>query len=169
MLRLPVSLSCLSLMVAGSALAGPMPPLPDLPPLPTHYQSQGEGGPYAGVLAGYGAGAGNGLDIALVVGNSFAAADLILGVEALASAATHGDVTLEAGMRAGFGLTDTIRVFGNAGIGFSLDTDAFVSVGTSLQADIGDGWLFRADYRYNHDLSGDPGTHRVLGGLLRSF
>ena len=72
-------------------------------------------------------------------------------------------------MRAGFGLTDTIRVFGNAGIGFSLDTDAFVSVGTSLQADIGDGWLFRADYRYNHDLSGDPGTHRVLGGLLRSF
>jgi hypothetical protein len=169
MLRLSVSLSCLSLVFTGSALAGPMPPLPDLPPLPTHYESQGEGGPYVGLLSGYSAGTQDGLGIALVVGNTFAAADLLLGFEAFAFAASHGEVTLEGNMRAGFALTDTIVLFGNAGVGYSFDTDAFISVGSSLEADVGGGWLWRADYRYNHDLSGDPGTHKVLAGLLHSF
>ena len=167
MLRLFRSLSCFSLALTGGALAGPMPVLPDLPPLPTHYESQGEGGFYAGILSGYSAGPENGLAVAVVVGNTFAAADLLLGVETLATAASHGEVTLEGALRAGFGLTDTISVFGNAGLGYSFDTNAFVSVGTSLEADIMDGWLFRADYRYNQDLSGDTGTHKVMMGLLR--
>lgn len=169
MLRLSVSLSCLSLALTASTLAGPMPVLPDLPPLPTHYESQGAGGPYAGLLAGYGGGAESGADVALVLGNTFSAADLLLGVEALATAASHGEVTLEGGFRAGAGLTETISVFGGAGLGYSFDTGAFVSIGTSLEADVGGGWLFRADYRYNHDLSGDTGTHKVLAGLLYSF
>jgi hypothetical protein len=169
MLRLSVSLSCLSLVFTGSALAGPMPPLPELPPLPTHYESQGEGGGYAGLLSGYSAGAEDGLGIALVVGNTFAAADLLLGFEALAFAASHGEVTLEGDIRAGFALTDAFLVFGNAGVGYSFDTDTFVSIGTSVEADVGNGWIWRADYRYNHDLSGDKGTHKVLAGLLHNF
>jgi len=66
-------------------------------------------------------------------------------------------------------LTDAISFFGNAGLGYSFDTDAFVSIGASLQADIGSGWIVRADYRYNHDISGNDGTHKVLMGLLREF
>ena len=169
MLRLSVSLSCFSLALTASALAGPMPVLPDLPPLPTHYESQGAGGAYAGLLAGYSAGAETGLEFTAVVGNTFAAADLLLGIEGLASAATHGEITLEGGLRAGFAVTDTISVFGAGGIGYSFDTQTFVALGGSLEAAVGDGWLVRADYRYNHDLSGETGKHRVLAGLLRSF
>jgi opacity protein-like surface antigen len=169
MLRFAVSSSCLSLAFVGAAVAGPMPTLPELPPLPIHYESQGHGGPYAGILSGYADGAETGLGIALVVGNTFAAADLLLGVEATAFAASHGEVALEGSIRAGLSLTDTISVFGNAGLGHSFDTDAFVSVGASLEADVGNGWLVRADYRYNHDLNGGIDTHRVLTGLLHSF
>ena len=151
-----------------AAWAGPMPILPELPPLPTDYQSEG-GGIYVGVLAGYTDDTETGLRIDLVVGHTFAAADLLLGIEALGLAASHGEVTAEASLRAGIPLTDTLSVFGNAGLGYSFDTDAFVSVGASVEADVGDGWMFRADYRYNHDLSGQAGTHKVLAGLLHGF
>ncbi|MET3901451.1 opacity protein-like surface antigen, partial [Devosia sp. UYZn731] len=164
MLRLVLSISSLLLASIGTASAGSMPTLPNLPPLPTNYVTQGQGGPYAGILSGYSFSANDGLAIALVVGNTFSAADLLLGVEAVAFAASRGEVTLEGDLRAGFGLTDTISVFGTAGLGYSFDTDAFVSVGASLEADVGDGWLVRVDYRYNHDLSGDAGTHKVMTG-----
>ena len=169
MLRLVLPLSCFSLVLTGAALAGPMPVLPPFPPLPTDYVSQGEGGAYVGVLGGYADGADAGPGAALVVGHTFAAADLILGAEAMVFAASHGEVTLEGSLRAGVGLTDAVTVFGNVGLGYSFDTDAFVAVGASLEADIGEGWLVRADYRYNHDLSGDAGTHKVLAGLLHRF
>jgi opacity protein-like surface antigen len=169
MLRFTVSLSCLSLALVGSAFAGPMPPLPDLPPLPTQFESQGEGGRYAGILSGYAAGIDDGLGIALVLGNTFVAADLLLGIEAMAFAASHGEVSIEGGLRAGHGLTDTISIFGTAGLGYSFDTDAFFSIGANLEAEVGSGWLLRADYRYNHDLSGDTGSHKVLAGLLHRF
>ncbi|HEV7276540.1 MAG TPA: hypothetical protein VGN80_09660 [Devosiaceae bacterium] len=169
MLRFAVSFSCLSLAFVAMAIAGPMPALPELPPLPTHYKSQGESGRYAGILSGYGDGTETGLGIALVVGNTFAEADLLLGLEAMAFAASHGEVTLEGSLRTGLGLTDTISVFGIAGLGYSFDAEAFVSVGGSLEADVGSGWLVRADYRYNHDLNGDMDTHKVLAGLLHSF
>ena len=67
MLRFAVSSSCLSLAFVGAAAAGPMPNLPELPPLPIHYESQGHGGPYAGILSGYADGVETGLGIALVV------------------------------------------------------------------------------------------------------
>ena len=169
MLRFAVSSSCLSLAFVGAAVAGTMPTLPELPPLPIHYESQGDVGRYAGILSGYADGAETGLGIALVVGSTFAAADLLLGFEGMAFAASHGEVTLEGRMRAGFSLTDTISVFGIAGLGHSYETDAFVTVGASLEADVGDGWLVRADYQYNHDLNGGIDTHRVLTGLLHSF
>ena len=169
MLRFALSSSCLSLAFVGVAVAGPMPTLPELPPLPIHYESEGGGGRYAGILSGYADGAETGLGIALVVGNTFAAADLLLGVEAMAFAASHGEVSLEGSIRAGFGLTDTISVFGVAGLGYSFKTEAFASVGASLEADVGSGWVVRADYRYNHDLNGDIDTHKVLAGLLHSF
>ncbi|MET3901244.1 opacity protein-like surface antigen, partial [Devosia sp. UYZn731] len=164
MLRLVLSIGCLMLAPIGTASAGSMPTLPELPPLPTNYVSQGHSGAYAGILSGYSRGADNGLGIGLVIGNTFSAADLLLGVEAVAFAATRGEVTLEGDIRAGFGLTDTINVFGTAGLGHSFDTDAFFSVGATLEADVGDGWLVRVDYRYNHDLSGDAGTHKVMTG-----
>ena len=160
---------CAALAFPAVAIAGPMPVLPELPPLPTHYQGHSGAGFYAGVLTSYADGSKTGLGAGLVVVNTFAAADLLLGVEAMGFVASHGEVTIEGGLRAGIPLTDTINFFGSAGLGYSFDTDAFVSVGASLEADVGSGWIVRADYRYNHDLSGDAGTHKVLAGLLRGL
>jgi len=120
-------------------------------------------------MAGYASGPQTGLGLALVVGNTVEAADLLLGVEGMAYASTHGEITVEGSLRAGIPLTDAVSVFGVAGLGYSFDTDAFVSLGASLQVEMDAGWLVRTDYRYNHDLSGDAGTHKVLVGLLRGF
>lgn len=173
MLRSASCLFLLTFATTGSVVAGPMPVLPDLPPLPTHYESQSDsqidGGIYAGILSGFANGNEDGVGIAAVVGNTFVAADLLLGTEVLASAWSNGDVVLEGNLRAGAALTDTIALFGTAGLGYSFDTDALVSVGASLEAEISSGWVVRADYRYNHDLSADAGSHKVLAGLLRRF
>ncbi|MGV8921668.1 MAG: hypothetical protein ACOH2R_28530 [Pseudomonas sp.] len=165
----PLLACCVVVVCPALAFADPMPVLPDLPPLPTNYQSQGTSGLYAGILTGFARGPQAGLGLALVVGNTFEAADLLLGVEAIGYAATHGEVTVEGSLRAGIPLTDVVTVFGATGLGYSFDTAAFVSVGASLEADLGGDWLVRADYRYNHDLSGDAGTHKVLMGLMHGF
>jgi hypothetical protein len=169
MLRSFLVLGFSTLMLAGPALAGSMPVLPHLPPLPTDYESQGAAGPYAGILSGFVNGSDTGLALAVVVGNTFAAADLLLGIEAMGTATTSGEATVEGSLRAGVPLADTINAFGNVGLGYSFDTDAFVSLGMSLEADVGEGWLIRADYRYSHDLSGDGGSHKLLAGLLHTF
>ena len=160
---------CATVFLPAVAMADPMPVLPDLPPLPTHYQSQGATGFYAGILAGYVDGSGRGLGLGVVAGNTFSAADLLLGVEAIGLAASYGEVTIEGSLRAGASLTEIINLFAHAGLGYSFDTGAFISVGANLEADVGNGWLMRADYRYNHDLTGDLGSHRILTGLLRTF
>ncbi|MGV8832994.1 MAG: outer membrane protein [Devosia sp.] len=159
--------SCAVLAFPGLAMAGPMPVLPELPPLPTHYQGSHDF--YAGILTGYIGGSTAGLGAGLVVGNTFQASDLLLGIEAMGFADTRGEISIEASARVGVPLTDTIDVFGNAGLGYSFDTAAYVSIGASLEAEMGDGWIVRVDYRYNHYLSGDPETHKVLMGLLRGF
>lgn len=165
----PLVACCAFLAVPSLAIAGSMPALPELPPLPTDYVSQGAGGVYAGILAGYAHGPNTSLAIGLVVGNTVSAADLLLGVEGMAFASSQGEVTVEGSLRAGLSLSDTISIFGNAGVGYSFDTDAFVSIGASLEADMGSGWIVRGDYRYNLDLSGDLGTHKVLMGLVHKF
>lgn len=165
----PLIAWCATMFLPAVAMADPMPVLPDLPPLPTHYQSQGGNGFYAGILAGYVDGSGTGLGLGVVAGNTFSAADLLLGVEAIGLATSYGEVTIEGNLRAGVSLTEVINLFATAGLGYSFDTDAFISVGASMEADVGNGWLMRADYQYNHDLTGDLGGHRVLTGLLRIF
>jgi hypothetical protein len=169
MRRLAILFCCPLSVLSTAALAGPMPALPDLPPLPTTYAGDHNEGFYAGVLTGYATGSAAGLAGTLVVGHRFAAADLLLGVEGLGTATTYGDLRGEISLRAGIPLADTINWFGHVGLGISSETDAFVSAGVSLEADLGDGWLFRGDYRFNHDIDGEPDTHLAMTGLLRSF
>ncbi|KKB78174.1 hypothetical protein VW35_10910 [Devosia soli] len=169
MLRFAVSLACLTLSSVGAAFAGPMPALPDLPPLPSDYAPQGQGGFYAGILTGYVHGAEDGLGLSAVIGNTYPAADLLFGLEAQVLAATSGDLALEGLFRGGYALTDTLSVFAVAGAGYSIKTGTFLSVGASLDADVGGGWLFRADYRYSHDLDGGPAGHKAMAGLLHTF
>ncbi len=158
-------------LCATATLAGPMPILPDLPPLPTNYTAAAEGGFYAGLLAGPALGSGieDGFEASIVVGNTMSAADLLLGLEAMASADFHGGGALEASLRLGFPLADSVTIYGAAGLGYDFDNDAFAVLAASAEAEIGNGWLVRADYRLNLDLSGEPATHRILSGLVKRF
>lgn len=147
-----------------------MPVLPELPPLPTNYDSVGDGGSYAGLLTGFALDAlQDGPSAAIVVGHTMAAADLLLGVEVMASVDTHGGAAVEVDARIGATATDTIAVFGNAGVGYDVDDDSYVVLGVSAEAEVGNGWTVRADYRVNLDLSDQPVSHRILTGLVRRF
>lgn len=170
MRALALALFCLPLGV-GAAMAGPMPVLPDLPPLPTDYENIGGGGVYAGVLAGYSTGEDreDGLEAAIVLGNTVQAADLLLGGEVMASANLHGDGSVEAALRVGVPVSDSVSVFGNLGVGYDFERDGFAVFGVSAEADIGGDWLLRADYRLNLDLSGEAANHRILTGLVKRF
>ncbi|WP_332690654.1 hypothetical protein [Devosia sp.] len=152
----------------GPVMAGPMPVLPDLPPLPTTYVSVGTDGLYAGILAGYSSNGPGGAALGIVVGNTVRASDLLIGVEGLALV-SNGDAEIEAGVRIGLPLTDALSVFGNAGLGHSTATGAFASIGISTDFLLTSDVALRLDYRYGHDLSGDPANHRILGGLVRAF
>lgn len=171
MRALALALLFLPLAGAPAALAGPMPVLPDLPPLPTEYDNVGQDGFYAGVLAGYHAGAAmeDGLEAGVVLGNTVAAADLLLGGEILAFADIDGGGSVEAALRVGLPLTGEIGIFGNLGLGHDFDTDAFAAIGVSAEAEIGGGWLWRADYRLNIDLTDEPASHRVFTGIVKRF
>ena len=186
MLRIALITSVLALGAATAATAGPMPSLPELPSLPTHHEVESEqevresatavyddpaspSGIYAGVLTGYSAGSDHGLGLAVIVGNTVAAADLLLGFEALGFIASSGESSIEGSARLGLPVTDAAGLFAHTGLGHSFDTGAFASVGVSFEAEIGSGWVARADYRYNHDLNGDASTHKVLAGLLYKF
>jgi hypothetical protein len=177
----------LSVASAAPTQAGSMPALPELPPLPASYKDVDQWdyteshsstpvaidpfslGAYAGVLAGYSGNAQDGLAIGIIAGHRFLAADLAIGLEGLGFVSTGGELTAEASVRAGIQLAQTFAVFGHAGLGYSSDTEAFASMGTSLEVDVGSGWVARADYRFNHDLSGEVDTHKVLAGLLFAF
>jgi hypothetical protein len=156
---------------AGAALAGPMPVLPDLPPLPEVSGTIDSGGFYAGVLAGWGGGAAieDGLEAGIVVGATMPAADLLIGAEALLSGNLHGGGAIEAGLRLGFPVGDSFALFSTAGLGYDFDRDAFAVLGFGAEADLGNDWLLRADYRANLDLSGEAISHRVLSGLVKRF
>lgn len=169
MLRFVLPFSFTSLALISASLAGPMPILPDLPPLPTTYAAQPDGGPYAGFLTGYAGKSDAGLGIAVFAGNKFQTSDLVLALEGVAFASATGEVTVEADLRAGLDVSDSVAVFGLVGLGYSFDTDAFTAIGASLEADVSKEWSLRADYRYNHDLNGDDGTHKVLAGLSLGF
>lgn len=166
---LAVLLCCSLAVLPSGAFAGPMPKLPDLPPLPTTYVGEDFSGFYAGILTGYSNSLDSGIAGALVFGNTFTADELLLGVEGIGTATTFGDFRGEISLRAGLPITDSLNFFGHAGLGYSSRTDAFVSVGSSLEADFGDGWRWRADYRFNRDLSNEQASHTALTGLLRSF
>lgn len=165
-----LAIACLPLSCA-LALAGPMPVLPDLPPLPTQYQPVGQNGFYAGILIGpqVGSGIEDGLAAGIVIGNTMMAADLLLGAEVMASADMNDNGAVEASVRVGAPVSDSFAVFGSAGLGYDFDRDGFAVLGVAAEAEIGNGWAVRADYRLNLDFSGESASHRVLTGLVKRF
>ena len=158
-----------ALINVTAAFAEPMPALPELPPLPTEYRSEGTGGFYAGIFGGTAFGEEMEVGVGVVAGNAIEAADLLLGVEVLAFAASSAELSVEGDVRVGVPVTPSVSLFGFAGLGYSSETEAFASLGVSLEADVGAQWLVRADYRYSLDLSGEDGSHKVLLGLVRGF
>lgn len=160
-------LAGLSLSVTP-ALAGPMPALPDLPPLPTTYASSYTSGFYAGVLAGYSSAGPGAAALGVVIGNTFYASDLLIGAEGLVIV-SKGDVSLDASVRAGFSITSDLSVHGSLGFGHSTATQGFAAAGLSAEFLLSADSALRFDYRYQHDFSGDPATHKILGGLVRRF
>ncbi|HEY0031762.1 MAG TPA: hypothetical protein VGB81_00700 [Devosia sp.] len=170
MRALALALSCLPLL-AGPVLAGPMPALPDLPPLPSGYDNVGTSGWYAGLLGGFETGAGieDGFEAAIVIGNMVVAADILLGVELMATADEHGGGALEASARVGAPVGGSLGVFASAGLGYDFDRDGFAVIGLGAEADLGNDWALRADYRLNIDLNDEPVSHRVLIGFVKRF
>ncbi|HEV7276335.1 MAG TPA: hypothetical protein VGN80_08610 [Devosiaceae bacterium] len=175
MRTLLLSLAAASCLSVSTALAGSMPELPELPPLPTDYVpvsdydlGTGLGGSYAGIVVGghwdpelHGA-------LGVVLGHNFGD-QLLYGIEAMALATTAGMASAEAAARVGVEFSDGIGVFGSLGLGISSHTGPFVTTGAAVEMSIGQGWDLRAQYRYAHDLSGDPHAHLLLAGMITRF
>ena len=175
MRRLLLSLAAVQCLSMSPALAGPMPELPELPPLPTDYEpisdyglGTGLRGSYAGILAGGSWTPDLHGGIGVVVGHNFGD-QFLFGIEAMALGATSGEVSIEAVGRAGVELGDGIGAFGSLGLGTSSHAGPFVTTGFSVEAAIGEGWDVRGQYRYAHDLSGDPHGHSLLAGVVTRF
>lgn len=155
---------------AQSALAGSMPQLPELPPLPTDYAAVAEsGGLYAGILSGPVMGQDLTGGLAVVVGNTFVASDLLIGLEIMGAATMDATTSIEATARLGIPLGEDVSVFANLGIGTHSDDGAFVSTGAAIEVSIGNGWILRGQYHFAHDYSSDPDRHAVMTGLVRYF
>lgn len=175
MRRLLLSLVAIPCLSMSAALAGPMPELPELPPLPTDYEPVSDfdlgtdlRGSYAGVVVGGHWDPGLHGSLGVVLGHNFGD-QLLYGIEAMALATTGGVVSVEAVARVGAELGDGVGLFGSLGLGTSAHTGPFVTTGATLEMAIGEGWDLRAQYRYAHDLSGDPHTHSLLAGVITRF
>lgn len=160
----------LAVGLGTSVLAGPMPVLPDLPPLPADYVPVGQmDGIHAGIVGGVSVGSDAAGAIGLAVGATTMAADLLIGVEGLGLVTSEGDTSIEASVRVGVPLTDTAALFGQAGLGVDSEEGAFLGLGGSVDLAVLDNMTARVQYRYAHDLSGDPGRNAILSGLLFKF
>lgn len=154
----------------ASVEAGPMPVLPELPPLPTDYVPVGQmDGLHAGIVGGVSVDSDAAGTIGIAVGATTMAADLLLGVEGLGLVTSEGMTSLEASVRAGVPFSDTVALFGQAGLGVDSEDGPFLGLGGSLDLAVSDTLTARVQYRYAHDLSGDPGRHAILSGLLFKF
>ncbi|MFC0009110.1 hypothetical protein [Devosia nitrariae] len=156
--------------LGATAYAGPMPVLPELPPLPTDYVAVGQmDGFHAGIVGVVSVNSDAAGTIGLAVGATTMAADLLLGVEGLGLVTSDGTTSLEASVRIGVALSDTVAIFGQTGLGLDSEEGSFLGLGGSLDAAVSDTLTARVQYRYAHDLSGDPGRHAILSGLLFKF
>ncbi|HTN62370.1 MAG TPA: hypothetical protein VL147_12595 [Devosia sp.] len=157
-------------LAAQSALAGSMPQLPELPPLPTDYAAVAESsGLYAGILSGPVMGQDLTGGLAVVVGNTFVASDLLIGLEIMGGATMDATASIEAVARLGIPLGEDVSVFANLGVGTHSDDGAFGSTGAAIEVSIGNGWILRGQYHFAHDFSSDQDRHAVMAGLVRYF
>jgi opacity protein-like surface antigen len=153
-----------------AAQAGPMPVLPELPPLPTDYASAGfHNGSYVGVVGGIVEGQGVPAAVGLLAGTTFLSGDEVnFGLEALALMQGSG-LSVDLAARVGVPLGDQLALFGHAGLGLKVEDGLFATLGGGLEYAATETLTWRAQYRYEHDLSGDASGHGVLFGALIGF
>ena len=151
-----------------AAWAGPMPKLPDLPRLPEEYEAVGSwDGAYMGLVGGLAANGAVAGTIGVVAGGAIVGETLIFGLEGM-GLVQHGSASVEAALRLGLPVTDTIAVYSQAGLGADATNGMFLGLGASIELQT-DAVTWRAQYRHAFDLSGDSGKSALLVGAVFDF
>ncbi|WP_375451399.1 hypothetical protein [uncultured Devosia sp.] len=146
-----------------------MPTLPDLPPLPENYApAGGVGGLYAGIVGGFSTNdTGRGV-IGVVAGTAVVGDTVVFGLEGM-GLIEDGSSSLEAGLRLGLPVTDSVRIFSQASLGADSADGAFAGLGASVDYLFSDSLTLRGQYRHAFDLSGDADQDLLLIGIVFNF